>query len=139
MINIKEHEIKSDLADVKLMAANFQRFCKLNQIDEVLTNRLELALVEALNNIIIHALSNSKKHKINAKFELIDADLSITLTDYGKEFTSKDNNFTESHNTEELSEGNWGLSIIDSISDEVIRNRKNNQNILIIKKMINTK
>jgi len=137
-MHINQFEIKSNLAEVKFMASHFQNFCLENQIDEAVSNRLELALVEAINNIIIHAYGNSNSHLINAKFEIADSSLCITLMDSGKEFTSnKKNTLPQSSINKELAEGNWGLSIIDSISDDVIRYRENDYNILKIIKRIN--
>ena len=132
--------MKSDLTEVKVMASHFNRFCELNHVDEAISIRLELALVEALNNIVIHAYDNSNLHSINVNFEILQSDLCITLIDSGKEFVKKDTvqNTIENQSIEELAEGNWGIGIIESIADEVIRYRENDQNILkIIKRDIN--
>ena len=63
----------------------------------------------------------------------------VSLTDFGKEFQNKDKPKSEKNepansNLDELSEGNWGLDLINTISDEFIRYRENNSNKLIIKK-----
>ena len=132
--------MKSDLTEVKVIASHFNKFCELNHIDEAISIRVELALVEASNNIVIHAYDNSNLYSINVNFEILQSDLCITLIDSGKEFIKKDTvqNTIENQSIEELAEGNWGIGIIESIGDEVIRYRENNQNILkIIKRDIN--
>ena len=53
--------IKSDLTEVKVLSAHFRSFCESNHIDEHTSGMLELAIVEAVNNIIIHACKSNSE------------------------------------------------------------------------------
>ena len=141
MATNNQFKIGSDLSEVKVLASHFRDFCNENHIDEQAYSLIELALVEALNNIIIHAYDRQPGLEILAKYEFIDSVIIITLTDFGKAFTKKETNNesdTEDSNVDELPEGNWGIDLIGSITDEIIRYRKEDTNTLILKKNITT-
>lgn len=148
MSNINTFEINSDLTEVKVMAAHFQNFCSIKKINTADSSLLELVFVEALNNIIIHAYDNVAGFKINANYELSKAQVIITVSDSGKAFhikndepdspTKDETPNKDNVELEELAEGNWGLDLMNSIADDIIRYRENNINILKIKKNIDT-
>lgn len=134
--------MNSELSETKLTAEHFRKYCNINQIDETHSSILELALVEALNNIIIHAYDNKPGFEINAEYEILNSNIIITLTDFGKEFEkTKVNDKIETPDlkdikTKELTEGSWGIGLMQSIADDIIRLRENNMNTLkIIKKI----
>lgn len=139
MIQSNLFNISSDLSEVKILAKHLRDFCSDNKLDEGTAGLLELLLVEATNNIIIHAYENRPNCNIRAQFKIIDSDVFITLTDSGKIYTqnnkSKNNIEVE---TKDLAEGNWGLELINSIADEINRHRENDSNILTIKKSIHS-
>ena len=142
--------IKSELSEVQLMASHFQSFCVLNKINKTSSGLLELALVEAINNIIIHAYDGVSGFDIHAEYEFSDSQMTITIIDFGKEFKhrSDDNKRSDkskntvphsiSNDLEDLAEGSWGLDLIYSISDRVSHVRENIKNILTIEKKIIT-
>lgn len=147
MIQSNNLVINSDLSEVKVLANHFRMFCSDNQLNEDFSGVLELALVEAVNNIVIHAYENILGFKISAQFKIIDSEIIITLVDTGK--TYKDEKISENKlksslqnqtdvETKDLAEGRWGLGLIHSIADEINRHRENDSNILTIKKSINS-
>lgn len=136
-MNNNQITIKSDLSKVKVLSGHFRSFCESNRIDEHTSGLLELVIVEAVNNIIIHAYKSDSGLDIKAEYELLSSEMIIKLTDFGFEFSKKKTeNKPVNLDVKDLAEGNWGLDLIDTIADEVIRDRKNNSNILIIKKKI---
>jgi len=138
MNTINQTEIDSDLSEVKNLASHFRKFCAYNQLNEQLSGLLELALVEAVNNIIIHAYEGVSGKTIRANYQKTDTNIIITLTDYGKAFTGKDKNSdANKDDIDALPEGNWGIDLIESIVDEIERNRENDSNTLTIIKSIN--
>ncbi|GAA0399890.1 hypothetical protein GCM10009133_05910 [Cocleimonas flava] len=138
MNNINQTEIDSELSEVKKLSAHFRDFCNHNSLNEQLSGLLELALVEAVNNIIIHAYEGLPGNTIKAQYQKTDSNIIITLTDFGKKFTGKDKNKdTEKGDLESLPEGNWGIGLIESIVDDIQRSRNADSNTLIITKSIN--
>lgn len=138
MAKSNQYKIESDLSEVKVLASYFRDFCNENQIDESNAGLAELALVESLNNVIIHAYDNKPGLEIIAEYEYNDSEISITVKDYGKPFKRIEKDKSIDTNVEDLPEGNWGIDLISSITDEIIRHRENDTNILILKKRINT-
>ncbi len=135
---INQTEIESDLSEVKNLASHFHQFCFYNKLNQQLSGLLELALVEAVNNIIIHAYEGMPGKIIKADYQISDTNIIITLIDYGKAFAGKDKNSeSNKENIDTLPEGNWGIDLIESIADKIKRNRENNCNTLTIIKSIN--
>jgi len=131
------YTIKSDLSEVKELANQFNGFCAINRLNKKVSGLLELVLVEATNNIIIHAYEGKSGFDIKSNFEISESEVIITLVDNGKEFKYEEKQ--QNINTDEikdLAEGNWGLDLITSITDKTIRRRENDANILTIKKSI---
>ncbi|WP_299872515.1 ATP-binding protein [uncultured Cocleimonas sp.] len=138
MNTINQTEIDSDLSEVKNLASHFQAFCTYNKLNEQLSGLLELALVEAVNNIVIHAYEGVPGNSIKADYKKTDDNIIITLTDFGKQFSAKDKNAeSKSDDIDALPEGNWGIDLIESIVDEIKRSRTGNSNTLTIIKSIN--
>lgn len=134
---INQTEINSDLSEVKDLAQHFREFCSKNQLSEQLSGALELAIVESVNNIIIHAYERKPGFTIKANYQKSDTDIVITFTDFGKEFRPKDkSNVIDSNDIDALPEGNWGIDLIEAIVDDVKRKRENDSNILTIIKSI---
>lgn len=133
-MNIHKTEIKSQLSEIKSLATVFHDFSKKNGIDKDTANLMELAIVEAVNNIVIHAYAEEPDHKIYAQFEVDENQLKIILTDTGKAFEQKQ----QIKNTKtSLPEGNWGLDLIDSIVDQTQRYRTDKRNSFILIKQLN--
>jgi len=129
--------IKSDLYEVKILSAHFRSFCEKKHIDDNTSGLLELVIVEATNNIIIHAYKSDSGLDIQAEYELFNSEIIIKLTDFGIEFNNKKIEAKPiNSDINDIAEGSWGLDIINNIADQVIRERKNNTNTLIIKKKI---
>lgn len=143
MVQSNKFEMNSDLSEVKVLANHFRVFCSDNQQDEKFSSLLELVLVEALNNIVIHTYENISGFKISAQFSICNSQVIITLIDNGKTFEQENNLQNKPQNkigtkTKDLAEGNWGLELMNSIADEINRHRENDSNILTIKKSIDS-
>ena len=70
----------------------------------------------------------------------MSSELTITLTDFGKPFPKQDLKKEPNKAVsldEKLPEGNWGIDLIASITDVVIRYRFKKTNTLILKKNTN--
>ncbi|HIQ16278.1 MAG TPA: ATP-binding protein [Leucothrix sp.] len=127
--------INSQLSDVRKLTDQLKCFCQEQNIDDVLSNQLELMLVEAVNNIIEHGYTNNSG-SIEITFEISNGVITITLVDQGMPFPLdiEDASSTMPF-TEDLPEGGWGLALIDTLADEVERyNSCNGHNILVITK-----
>ena len=93
----------------------------------------ELALVEALNNCIEHGMpSTNQEVTVDISFE--DSRLSVKVAGAGPEFRPPD----EARLPGNLSEGGYGLFILDSFADNLEWSRKGNLNCLFFSKKLPT-
>ena len=136
MAKSNQYTIVSELSQVKLIAGYFRDFCKQQKIPENSVNLLELALVEAVNNIIIHAYDEKPGFQIFAEFTWLNSEIHIELTDSGKPFTKIEPDNKTHNSIDSLPEGKWGIDLIESIVDSVTRTRTNGNNQLILHKKI---
>lgn len=82
---------------------------------------VELAVVEALNNVIKHSYGNQPGHRVEVDLEALSDRLVFTILNWGIPFSQKNRAELKSDPTESatLSEGGMGLFIIDQVMDKV--------------------
>ncbi|MCK5726023.1 MAG: ATP-binding protein [Thiotrichaceae bacterium] len=120
-----QYSIVSDFSNVSILAEQFTEFCQQNHIVTDVISRLELALVESVNNIIEHAYKD-QSGMIDASFLVTSKELVITLVDQGKPPSGTallDTSPLPDINL--LPEGGWGLGLIQTLTDhfEVSQNQ----------------
>ncbi|OED45805.1 hypothetical protein ACH42_04605 [Endozoicomonas sp. (ex Bugula neritina AB1)] len=76
-------EVDSKLANTRLVAMAVRGLCAITTLSPVEINRLELCLVEVVNNAIEHAYGNKAGHRVEILVELEETQLSITISDWG--------------------------------------------------------
>ncbi len=128
--------VPSRFADVRLLGISVRALFKELLFDSSLTYQLELAVVEAGNNIVHHAYQKNGKYFFHMEFAVTKKQVSCTFIDQGK---SKDF-LAESHTLDPcvdpafLLENHRGVCLICEIMDEVDYTQKGKNNILTIKK-----
>jgi serine/threonine-protein kinase RsbW len=102
--------------------------------------QVELATVEACNNIVEHAYNN-QHGIIEIDVSLEDTLLELRLFDEGTPMTTPSKKPSEfsfnPNNIDDLPEGGMGLFLIDSIMDSSTYRREGNKNLLILTKQLN--
>ena len=87
-----ELEVSSDLAELARVRAFVRRFCQDlpgSALDEDRTSQLELAVNEAVSNIIRHAYHGRTDQQIQVETELFTDRISIRLYHWGEAFDPK--------------------------------------------------
>ena len=108
----------------------------LNKVDYSIINKISIALEEVLINIVSYAYENTGK--IDIIYELTTEpkkELSVTIIDEGKEFDplkKEDPNITDLYKERKI--GGLGIFVTKQIMDEVSYLRKDNKNILHLRK-----
>jgi anti-sigma regulatory factor (Ser/Thr protein kinase) len=99
---------------------------------------LNLAIEEAVSNIILHAYKNyPENEQIEITATLNEDKLVFTITDYGDEFDpTKIENPDITLSTEERPLGGLGIFLIKQLMDEMEYKRANGKNVLIMSKKI---
>ena len=107
-------------------------------VDSGVVYKIELAIDELLTNVFSYAYAPGTG-KIEIEYEILESPrtLSVTIIDEGKEFNPLDSDDPDiSLPSEERQIGGLGLFIVKKTMDEIKYDRKNNKNILTIKKRI---
>ncbi|MFK0572713.1 ATP-binding protein [Endozoicomonas sp.] len=77
-------EIDSELANTTLIAMAVRGLCAMTTLSPVEVNRVELCVVEIVNNAIEHAYGYEKGHKVEVGVGLQKSTLHLTISDWGK-------------------------------------------------------
>lgn len=108
----------------------------LNKVDYSIINKVSIALEEVLINIVSYAYEDTGN--IDIIYELTTdpkKELSVTIIDEGKEFDplkKEDPNITDLYKERKI--GGLGIFMTKQIMDEVSYLRKDNKNILHLRK-----
>ena len=110
----------------------------LNKVDYSIINKVSIALEEVLINIVSYAYEDTGN--IDIIYELTTdpkKELSVTIIDEGKEFDplkKEDPNITDLYEKRKI--GGLGIFMTKQIMDEVSYLRKDNKNILHLRKKL---
>ncbi len=99
---------------------------------------INLALEEALTNIIFYAYEKGSKSKITVDFRLKDTEMTIVLTDAGKPYDPTQKEDPDINlSAEDRPIGGLGIFLIKQIMNKVTYRRVNNKNQLTLVKRWN--
>ncbi len=130
--------IPAQLNNIWLLGISVRALFTTLGFDKTDAFQLELAVVEAANNIVLHAYQQKEN-------TVLDMDLSVTedkviciLVDQGKpvDFLREHSPVSHSNEIQLLAENRRGISIIRKVMDEVSYTRKEQDNILTLVKYL---
>ena len=133
----KEIRITNELDEITALAIFVEEFCSDLALPAETTMHINLALEEAVSNVIMHAYPLEEHHEIRLKASLTDNQLIFLLTDKGLSFDPT--NAPDADITipiEERAIGGLGIFLIRSIMNEVSYQRLDGENRLTMKKYI---
>ncbi len=129
-------EIDSDLSQTAVVAMAVRGACALMSIDAGEINRIELCLVEIVNNAIEHAYGNEKGHPVRVSLLLSGQQLTLEVQDQGKPFVNAEEKLNEPPPEPDpddpstwLSSGQ-GVSIVSRMMDKVSYHSEQGKNVL---------
>lgn len=133
--------IDSDLSQVQLAADAVRNISDSLTFETVDSNKIELALVESVNNCIEHSYGYKPGYTIDIEYKLSDQELEVTVIDDGPAstllseklnknavFNPEDTNF----DVDSLPVSGWGIMLINSLCDDVSYMRNNERNMLTL-------
>ena len=129
--------ILSSPSEVRLLA----QFCTdaiARMFSEEEIAAIELAIVEAANNIVEHAYDFEEGHPLQLSISNTGDSIEMTFFDQGPafEYSQIAQPDFEWENVDDIPEGGWGIYLINSIMDSVEFNRQGNINILTMIKQL---
>ena len=133
-------EIDSDLANTTLIAMAVRGLCAMTALSPVEVNRVELCVVEIVNNAIEHAYNHEKGHKVEVAAHLAQSALTLTVSDWGKAM-GKGKLESPSMPVDLDDPALWldsgrGLPIVQSLMDSVSYHRNGDKNSFVLLKHI---
>lgn len=135
--------IDGDVANVALAACALRGACSLSAICQERLDELELAVVEAINNIIEHGFEDRPCLPIRIVTELQPDQITVRLADSGKSIPAelldqaRHTGFSaEIDDLNKLPEGGMGLRLIMQSVDQVAYTASDDNNELLLVKMI---
>jgi len=128
--------LSNDVQEVPLLNAFVDEVCEFNGLDEMTTMQMNLALEEAVVNVMSYAYPEGTTGYVDIKAQSDDSRMTFVITDSGKLFdpTTKEEVDTTLP-AEERRIGGLGIHLVRHLMDSISYERVNNHNVLtLIKK-----
>ncbi len=134
----EEHfTIENRIEELSALAQKIEQLCGKWDLLSPMTMKINLVLEEALSNIIYYAFEDNGIHKIEISLKNQKNMLTIEIIDDGIPFDPLSHEQPDiTLQAEERPVGGLGIFLISKIMDTVQYSRKNNYNILTLKKSI---
>lgn len=134
---IASYTIDSSLQSVETINQTFLLFCQTHGIAEDITFQLELCLIEAVNNSIIHAYKNKPGQDVNVEYQLsrplfMSKTLTLKVSDHGQTMNTPIPNTL----AEPDKNSGRGWYIMQQWCDSVEYKTEDNTNSVILKKQL---
>ncbi|MBE6346989.1 MAG: HAMP domain-containing protein [Lentimicrobiaceae bacterium] len=129
----KKLVMRNNIADIALMAEFIENLCEENQLPMDATFNLNLAIEEAVSNVMKYAYPSNEEHEILLTVNKENNNIIFELSDTGKAFDPtkmKDADVTLS--AEERPIGGLGIFLIRKIMKSVEYKREGERNVLIM-------
>ncbi|NQU03691.1 MAG: ATP-binding protein [Syntrophaceae bacterium] len=133
--------IDSDLANVSLVGMAVHKICSEIPLSDMESYSIELCVVEAVNNSIIHAYDNKRGNSVEINFVLHSDRLILEICDEGTSMTpdkldQRDVFSVDPDDIESIPEGGRGLAIIKEVMDSVAYRTEDGKNYFTLMKKI---
>ena len=132
---IEHFVIENRVEELPSLAKKIEVLAEKWELLPGLAMNINLAMEEALSNIIFYAFTDSDKHQIKISISLNNKGLTIKITDNGIPFNPLSQHQPDiTLPAEERPVGGLGIFLISQIMDKMNYTRQNNQNILTLNK-----
>ena len=105
-------------------------------VTEALAHSVEIALAEALNNVVEHAYAGNTEGEVNLSVDLGDAFITVEIVDSGvplpDRFLAFRRRVTLPNRREDMPEGGVGWPILSDLTSQIRYARKGPQNHLVL-------
>ena len=123
--------VANDLQEVPQVAERIETFCSNLNVSKKTTYRFNVALEEALTNIISYGFSVGGRHQIDIGVEFHDGELIATVSDDGKPFDPLSQTPPDIHaKIEDRRVGGLGIHLLRTLMEKVEYRRDGGTNRL---------
>ena len=132
--------LPNDVNTIPQLNEFLDTFCEEGGVDMETTMSLNLAMEEAVVNVMDYAYPKGTEGSVNIEARLDDGDITFVIIDSGIPFdpTAKEDADTTLP-LDERNIGGLGIFLTRQIMDEIEYERNNDRNILTLRKYINNK
>lgn len=125
--------LSNDVQEVPLLNTFVDEVCEFNGLDEMATMQMNLALEEAVVNVMSYAYPEGSKGYVDIKAHSDDSRMTFIITDSGKPFdpTTKEEVDTTLP-AEERRIGGLGIHLVRHLMDSINYERVDNHNVLTL-------
>ena len=132
---LKQLIIESDIANLTKVENAIDSLTNEIGISKDCYGKIMVAVMEAVNNAIVHGNKADLKKKVEIEFKSERRNLNVSVTDEGKGFRPGEvPDPTRPENIEEIS--GRGIFLMSKLADEIEFNRKGNNVILKFKNIV---
>ena len=130
--------VESKIENVRIMGIAVRAVGSAAGFDAEEAGSLELALVEALNNVVIHAYKNEPGHAVDLRITIEPKNIRFRIDYNGQGFQPEPKQMPDfdPEDISTLPEGGMGLFIINTIMDEVKYECGKERNSILLTKRI---
>lgn len=133
----KHFVIGNQLEELTALADKIKELAEKWQLSQALTMNINLAIEEALTNVIFYAFPDNDPHEIKFSVSLSNNMLTIKITDNGIPFNPLSQPLPDiTLPAEKRPVGGLGIFLISQIMDKIHYTRQKGQNILTLHKNI---
>lgn len=131
----KHIRLSNDVQEIPLLNAFVDEICEFNGLDDMTTMQMNLAIEEAVVNVMNYAYPEGTKGFVDITSMSDDESLQFVISDNGKPFdpTTKEEVDTTLP-VEERRIGGLGIFLVRKMMDNVKYEYKDGQNILTLRK-----
>ncbi len=131
----KQLVLKNAISEIRVLSNTVKEFCKENSLSGEITHDIHLALEEIFSNIVFYGFCDQDKHQIAISLSLGNNTLVLEIKDDGMPFNPLESKTPDLEiPIEERVTGGMGIHIASGLMDEIEYFRKQNKNILVMKK-----
>ena len=131
-------ELKNDVIEIGRMSQIVDEFCKANNLTQDTLFALNLSIEEILTNIISYGYDDNDEHIILVRLYMNQGQVNIEVEDDGKPFNPLEVEPPDIHKPlDERPIGGLGIHLVKNHMDSLQYKRKEERNLLIMKKTAN--
>ena len=132
--------LRNHVSEIRRLVDEVERFGHQAGLPDDVTFRLTLALDEIVSNVIRHGLDPGSTQVVLVRLAIADGIVTATVIDDGRPFDPRD---APPPNLdvpiEERTPGGLGVHLVKATMDDVIYSREGGQNVLTIRKSIESR
>ena len=130
-------KLKNDLAEITRLSEELEAFCEANGVSMDTVMALNLALEEAVTNVIDYGYGHEGEHELEVELIVADGSVQATISDDAAEYNPLAREDPDVNAPlEERRIGGLGVLLVKKLMDTVTYARTDGKNVLTMRKRV---